>query len=73
MFERFNRWISGSFTCVKCGRHVHLLTFGYGKTICPNCYNNETEFISLDNAYWLNRLYSKLSNIGNTQITVNPQ
>ena len=68
MFKRFNLWISGSFECVKCGRHVHLLSFGYGKTICPNCYDGETEIISLDNGYWLNRLYSRLSKIGTANL-----
>jgi len=58
MFERLQRWLSGNFTCIKCGRKVHALTFGYGTTICPDCYEGEQPFIFLDEGYWLNRLLS---------------
>ena len=60
--------MSGSFECIKCGIHIHLLSFGYGKTICPNCYDGETEIISLDNGYWLNRLYSRISKIATVNL-----
>lgn len=36
------------------------MSFGYGKTLCPNCYNGVENFISLDQEYWLNRLLTKL-------------
>lgn len=58
MFGRFNRWISGSFDCIKCGRRMHLMSFGYGDTICPRCYDGEKQIIFLDESYWLNRLIS---------------
>jgi hypothetical protein len=58
VFERFNRWISGDFDCIKCGKRMHLMSFGYGETICPNCYDGEKQFIFLDKGYWLNRLLS---------------
>ena len=60
MFNRFNRWLSGKYECVTCGNDFHLMTFGYGTTICPNCYNGEDKIISLDQEYWLNRLFSKI-------------
>jgi len=43
---------------VKCGRRMHLLSFGYGETICPRCYDGEKQIIFLDDGYWLNRLLS---------------
>ena len=36
------------------------MSFGYGKTICPNCYNGVEKIISLDQEYWLNRFLSKI-------------
>ena len=35
------------------------MSFGYGETICPNCYDGENNFIFLDKSYWLNRLLSR--------------
>jgi len=61
MFQRFRSWLSGSFECKKCGGNVYLMSFGYGKTICPRCYEGEKEFIFLDNSYILNRFLSMLS------------
>ncbi len=58
MFEKFNRWLSGSFDCIKCGKRMHLMSFGYGETICPHCYNGEEKFILMDKGYWLNRFLS---------------
>jgi len=58
MFERFNRWLSGSFDCIKCGKHMHIMSFGYGETICPRCYDGEEKFILMDKSYWLNRFLS---------------
>ena len=60
--------MSGSFECIKCGKQFLILSFGYGKTICPTCYNGETEIISLDNGYWLNRLYSRISKMGTANL-----
>lgn len=37
---------------------MHLMSFGYGETICPRCYDGEKQFIFLDDGYWLNRLLS---------------
>ena len=59
LFERFDRWLSGSFNCIKCGKRMYLMSFGYGETICPHCYTGEEDFIFLDSGYWLNRLISK--------------
>jgi len=58
-FERFNRWLSGSFVCVKCGRVMHLMMFGFGGVVCPRCYNGEERFIFLDENYCLNRLIGR--------------
>jgi len=60
MFEKFRRWLSGTFTCRRCGLEVHALTFGYGTTICPDCYEGEEDFLRLDEGYWLNSLLSRL-------------
>jgi hypothetical protein len=38
---------------------MHLMSFGYGETICPQCYDGEKQFIFLDKGYWLNRLLSR--------------
>ena len=32
------------------------MSFGYGKTLCPVCYNGEDDYIFPDYGYWLNRL-----------------
>jgi len=60
MFNRFNRWLSGKYECVTCGNDFHLMSFGYGKTLCPECYNGGEKIISLDKECWLNRLLSKI-------------
>ena len=56
LLSDFSRWLRGSFTCVKCGREVQLLTFGYGSVICPDCYNGEGNSLFLDDRFLLNRL-----------------
>ena len=43
--EKIKKWLNGSFICKKCGRNCYLMTFGYGKCICPDCYNGENPFI----------------------------
>jgi len=64
MFERLKLWLSGTFTCIKCGRKVHAMTFGYGTTICPSCYEGEKNFLCFDEGYWLNRLLSSIRRRG---------
>jgi len=61
IFERLQRWLSGTFTCIKCGRKVHALTFGYGTTICPDCYEGEENFLILDENFLLNRLIARFT------------
>jgi hypothetical protein len=34
--------------------------FGYGKTICPSCYEGEQPFLFFDDDYWLNRFMARL-------------
>lgn len=63
MFERFRRWLSGSFTCRSCGREVHAMTFGYGTTICLDCYEGEQPLLFLNEGYWLNRLLLRLTRL----------
>jgi len=36
------------------------MTFGYGATICPDCYDGEQPFLFFDDKYWLNRIMMKL-------------
>ena len=55
-FSNFSRWLSGSFVCVKCGRGVRLFTFGYGATVCPDCYRGEQPFVFFDDRFWMNRV-----------------
>ena len=62
MFERLHRWLSGSFNCVKCGKRMYMMTFGYGEAICPDCYNGEKKFIFLDNTFILNRIILRSAN-----------
>jgi len=59
-FENFHRWLKGSFVCKRCGKEVYALFFGYGKTICPDCYDGEQSFIFFDGRYWLNRITAHL-------------
>ena len=53
------KWLNGSFTCKYCGKKFYFLSFGFGSTICPDCYKGERSIIFLNNAYWLNRLILK--------------
>ena len=52
-------WLNGTFTCKYCGKQFHVLSFGFGSVICPDCYKGERSFIFLNQAYWLNRLMLK--------------
>jgi hypothetical protein len=59
-FKKLRLWLSGCFECKHCGKNYHIMTFGYGQIICPDCYNGEKQFIFFDNTYWLNRILSIL-------------
>ena len=59
VFENFQKWLRGSFTCTKCGRVFSVMHFGYGKTICPDCYDKGSQLLEFDNSYWLNRFLIK--------------
>ena len=37
---------------------MHIMSFGYGETICPRCYDGEEKLILMDKGYWLNRFLS---------------
>ena len=56
MLSKFLHWLKGHFTCERCGRVFFVNTFGFGTTICPDCYSGESIFIFLDDSYWLNRI-----------------
>ena len=60
VFEKFRLWLEGSFVCVRCGERFLALSFGFGKSICPRCYDGKRSFLFFDDGYWLNRLMSKL-------------
>ena len=60
MFERFHRWLNGSFICKRCGRELHTMSFGFGEAICPDCYRGERQFLFFDDSYWLNRIITLL-------------
>ena len=45
VYLAIRKWLSGEFQCLKCGRTFYLLTFGYGKVICPDCYKGGNSFI----------------------------
>jgi|GEM_PF-6350331 len=64
LFEKFHRWLRGSFVCRKCGRRFHTMCFGFGEAICPDCYDGERQFLFFDNSYWLNRIIDHLINPG---------
>jgi len=57
-----HRWLKGSFVCKKCGREFFTMCFGFGTSICPDCYRGEQPFMFFDNGYWLNRITTILLN-----------
>ena len=61
MFDNFRRWLSGSFTCIKCDNQVQLMTFGFGDTVCPSCYAEESPLVRLDESYILNRIIKRMT------------
>jgi len=44
-----------------CGEEYNGLFFGFGEIICPDCYEEDQQFLFLDNGYWLNRLTTRLN------------
>jgi hypothetical protein len=58
------KWLTGTFTCIKCGKEYQTMSFGYGEAICPDCYNGEPSFVFYDKSYWLNRIIAKIPNQG---------
>ncbi len=66
VLEKLNRWLKGSFVCERCGRTVHLMTFGYGTVRCSNCFEGGDDFMHLDEGYWLNRLMMKIIGDGSS-------
>ncbi len=46
--------------CEKCGRQFYAMCFGYGETVCPDCYHGERHFISFDDDFILNRMMAKV-------------
>jgi hypothetical protein len=60
--NKLRSWLNGSFTTMRCGREFNTMTFSYGETICPDCYNGEKQFLFHDQDYWLNWLTTKLVN-----------
>ena len=60
LFRNLSRWLNGSFSCVRCGRELHIMSFGYGTAICPDCYNGEQHFLFFDDRFWLNRILMRL-------------
>ncbi len=62
MFENIRRWLKGSFTCSKCGKAFHIMSVGFGTTICPICSeNNNGISLCYDESYWLNRFILSIS------------
>jgi hypothetical protein len=56
-WQRFRRWLSGEFTCRKCGKTWYsYASFGFGEMICPDCYRGEQPWLFPDMNCWLNRL-----------------
>ena len=45
---------------MKCGKTFSIMSFGYGKAICPECYEGEQPFIFLDEDFYLNRVMKNL-------------
>jgi hypothetical protein len=60
--SKLQRWLTGTFTCTKCGKEYQTMSFGYGEAICPDCYHGEPQFLNYDDNYWLNRIITKLVN-----------
>jgi len=58
MFDKFKRWLRGEFVCIKCGKTWYSFgSFGFGRMICPECYEGEQPWFFPDMSYWLNRLF----------------
>jgi len=62
LFNKVRLWLEGTFTCIRCGRIHHIFIFGFGKSICPDCYQGERSFLFFDQSYWLNRIITRFLN-----------
>ncbi len=60
LFNKILSFFRGSFVCEKCGRQFYAMCFGYGETVCPDCYHGERHFISFDDDFILNRMMAKV-------------
>jgi len=65
VFEKFKKFLRGEFVCVRCGKTWFSFgSFGFGKMICPECYNGEAEWLFPDMSYCFNRwLFSGRSEV----------
>ncbi|MFX0211215.1 MAG: hypothetical protein ACFFDT_34865, partial [Candidatus Hodarchaeota archaeon] len=45
LYLAIRRWLSSHFVCRKCGKTYHLMTFGYGTCICPDCFEGENPIV----------------------------
>ena len=59
--DNFRKWLHGEIQCIKCKKYYNLhSSFGYGKGICPKCYDSEKVFVQFDEEFILNRALVKL-------------
>jgi len=61
MFNNFRRWLNGEFICTPCGKLFHLMSFGFGDTVCPRCYSGKPPLVRLDKTYILNRILANMT------------
>jgi hypothetical protein len=62
VLKNFQKWLKGLFICEKCRREFFSMGFGFGASICPDCYDSEQPFMIFDESYWLNRITSIIFN-----------
>jgi hypothetical protein len=60
LLQRVRWWLQGHWTCIRCGRKLSTMTFGYGECICPDCFRGELRFLFPDASFILNRLTLRL-------------
>lgn len=60
MMRRLIRWLRSSWVCTRCGREFHMMCFGYGTCVCPDCYRGEQPLLFPDEAFLLNRLMARI-------------
>ena len=61
MFDKLRLWLEGAFDCVICGERFFVMSFGFGRSICPRCYGGKSPFLVLNDAYWINRIVRMLN------------